>query len=382
MREHGRAKDLFDRVAREGEAAVEEFIQTRKSEELFLDFKRSSDNGSGQRLSQGDRNNLAKAISGFANSAGGIIVWGVDCSPDENGADVARMKVPIESPERFVSWLNGAVSGCTIPPHSGVMNTAIPVGDGAKGFVVTYVPESNRAPHQVVGKQQYYIRAGSDFVPTPHQVLAGLFGRRPQPYVYPMYTVAKIEIDAMHVKCGLGIALRNDGPGVAEDLFLTAMIRSFPGKTCSVAFDPPQLTHWDVIASYGRHVSVISKKYIRLPPDAQVQPLVVRATFAPPFEKAFRVVGQVGAASAPAFPFNLESSSEQVAAAYKESFERAAKGTLGEKERWELLPRFMGMERPEGHQWGTRRTDALDVRQGTPYPIDGETSSTARDSLG
>jgi hypothetical protein len=68
-------------------------------------------------LSNTDRNNLAKAISGFGNSAGGIVVWGVDCSRDSDGADVARLKVPIVDPQRFASWLNAAVSGCTIPPH-------------------------------------------------------------------------------------------------------------------------------------------------------------------------------------------------------------------------------------------------------------------------
>jgi hypothetical protein len=31
----GRAEDIFERISREGEAAIDEFILTRKSEELF-----------------------------------------------------------------------------------------------------------------------------------------------------------------------------------------------------------------------------------------------------------------------------------------------------------------------------------------------------------
>jgi hypothetical protein len=126
MKDFSRANDLYNLICTEGEAAIDEFIATRKAEELFLDFKRSSDNGAGVRLSQNDRDNLAKAISGFGNSAGGIVVWGVDCSQAPDGADVARMKVPIVDPHRFASWLNAAVSGCTIPPHNGVLNTPIP----------------------------------------------------------------------------------------------------------------------------------------------------------------------------------------------------------------------------------------------------------------
>ena len=85
-------EDIFERIIKGGENEIDEFIITRESEELFLDFKRSADDGDGQRLHQKDRENLAKAISGFGNSEGGVIVWGVDCSKTENSADVAHAK--------------------------------------------------------------------------------------------------------------------------------------------------------------------------------------------------------------------------------------------------------------------------------------------------
>jgi hypothetical protein len=53
-----RGTELFENVKNQGKKAIEEFIHTRKTEELFLDFKRSSDNGAGQRLNVNDRNNL------------------------------------------------------------------------------------------------------------------------------------------------------------------------------------------------------------------------------------------------------------------------------------------------------------------------------------
>ena len=77
-----RSKELFEKIKNEGKSAIEEFIFTHKAEELFLDFKRSADNGNKQRLHQNDRSNLAKAISGFGNSEGGVVIWGVDCSKD------------------------------------------------------------------------------------------------------------------------------------------------------------------------------------------------------------------------------------------------------------------------------------------------------------
>ncbi len=144
----GRAEDLFDRLRRRGETAIEELVAERETEELFLDFKRSSDDGRGTRLSNTDRNNLAKAISGFGNSEGGVVVWGVDCSRDIDGADVAKAKLPITNVKRYRSWLEGVVSGCTIPPHTGVEHDIIPTADG-DGYVLTCVPHSNSAPHHI-----------------------------------------------------------------------------------------------------------------------------------------------------------------------------------------------------------------------------------------
>jgi hypothetical protein len=137
----GRAEDLFERISKGGESVIDALIDDRQAEELFLDFKRSTDKGAGRRLHDTDRQNLAKAISGFGNSEGGVIVWGVDCRDNPRG-DVPVQKAPIEDPRRFVSWLEGAVSGCTVPPHPGVRHVGIEIGKAGTGFVATYVPKS------------------------------------------------------------------------------------------------------------------------------------------------------------------------------------------------------------------------------------------------
>ena len=65
-----RAHDLFSRLRLGAESAVDDLIADYQSENLWLDFKQSADQGGGTKLSQSDRENLAKAISGFANSDG------------------------------------------------------------------------------------------------------------------------------------------------------------------------------------------------------------------------------------------------------------------------------------------------------------------------
>jgi hypothetical protein len=83
----GRAEDIFQRIKVGGIDAIQTLIQDQANEELFLDFKGSSTNGEGANLDTKDRNILSKAVSGFGNSEGGVLLWGVDCPSDRKGAE-------------------------------------------------------------------------------------------------------------------------------------------------------------------------------------------------------------------------------------------------------------------------------------------------------
>lgn len=327
------AKDIFEKIIKDGEAAIDEFITTRKSEELFLDFKRSANNGSGTRLHQNDRENLAKAISGFGNSEGGVVIWGVDCSSDQDYADVAHTKFPIENVKRFVSWLEGVVSRCTIPPHVGVQHHCVITGGGDSGFVVTYIPKSGHAPHQVVGNLRYYIRAGSSFVPTPHAVLAGMFGRRPQPSVFHMFTILPAEPQDEMIEVQVGFLIKNMGPGIASDLFMNAMVISTPGVNCRLEFKASDPVNWTGYFSFGRHISMISKTHVRVPPEAHVEPFFMDLELAPPFTKELIIDGICGCGQSPSVKFRIENNSTSIQNLYDDFLKRNKEGLLTGKDK-------------------------------------------------
>jgi hypothetical protein len=178
-----RARDLFERIRADGMNAINALIADRVAEELFLDFKKSGDDGGNNALHPSDNKNLSKAISGFGNSSGGIIVWGVECAPRPDGADVAATLHPLHDAQAFRSRLESAVSRLSVPPHDGVENLAIvDPANAPRGHVVTLVPQSWRAPMraEAAGLRNYYMRAGSSFEVIPHDALAGLFGRHPR----------------------------------------------------------------------------------------------------------------------------------------------------------------------------------------------------------
>ena len=71
---------------------LERYRDERQEENLHLDFKTLS--GPGLSASD-DRHNFAKALSGFANSDGGIVVWGVDARKNADGIDCVTELKPV-----------------------------------------------------------------------------------------------------------------------------------------------------------------------------------------------------------------------------------------------------------------------------------------------
>jgi hypothetical protein len=298
-----RPLDLFDRLVKGGEPEVLSFIAQPVTEELFLDYKRSANDGSGTSLDNRDRTNLAKAISGFGNSEGGVILWGVDCRNDPVRGDVPTGPVRIQQPPRFKSWLEQATTGLTIPPHGGVRHHAIP-----EGFVVSLIPSGMHAPYQSVSDFSYYIRSGSNFARTPHAVLAGLFGRRPQPSIKHHYFVDSEPRFARSgaISTQIGLVLYNYGLGIAEDIFVNSSITSHPGRLCEIQFMPSEEQDvWRGNLVLEQKMQMISRAGVRLAPEAGLMPISLRILLQNPIERDFAFEGICGSTGAETWRFQF-----------------------------------------------------------------------------
>lgn len=334
-----RARELFEKLKNQGKFCIEEFILARKSEELFLDFKRSADSGNGERLNDNDRNNLAKAISGFSNSEGGVIVWGIDCSRDFDGSDVATAEYPIMNVKRFVSWLEGVISGCTIPPNTGVQNHPLEIDSEGNGFVLTYIPKSDHAPHQDISSKKYYIRAGSNFVPILHDVLAGMFGKRPQPNIKHNYMVYPIKVDGNRVRIHVGFHICNNGPGIAESLFASALPLSIGGSNCSFQF----FTQHKDFRRFESHncFSIIGGLDIRLPPGGWLEVAQMILDLIPRFTQQLKIEGTFGCSNAPPLKFIFKNSSKNILSCYDRIFTNHK--ALQDNKRTEIVNELLGI---------------------------------------
>lgn len=306
-----RAEDIFQKLIYFGEDAIDDFIVNLQTEELFLDFKQAVSAGkNGASLHRDDRKNLAKGISGFGNSEGGVIVWGVECSRDYEIGDVAKAKVKVKNVYRFLSWLENAISGCTIPSHNKVRNHIISADKNGDGFVATYIPKSDIAPLMTTVGNTIYIRSGSNNVPAPYSVIAGMFGRRPQPNLDLVIGDKAVEVldnadedmlypstidnpPEKYVRINFAIRGSNDSNVIARELYLSCSCLSKGGEYNKVRFS--NYNQMDSIPAIDGQLNLITKPELRLPPRGIIRFTNVSLILSPYVEEDFLMNGVIGA---------------------------------------------------------------------------------------
>lgn len=309
-----RAEDIFQKLIYFGEDAIDEFIINNQTEELFLDFKQAVSTGKNfNTLHRDDRKNLAKAISGFGNSEGGVVVWGVECARDTEVGDVAQAKVKVKNVHRFLSWLEGAISGCTIPSHNKVRNHIISADENGDGFIATYIPKSEITPLMTTTNSTIYIRSGSNNVPAPYAVIAGMFGKRPQPNIELEIKDTSLEVldnvdedmlypktidnpPEKYVKINFSIQAHNNSNAIARELYLSCTTETTGSEYNKIRFS--NYNQMDALTGIVGHTNLITRPELRLPPRGRLRFTNVQIILSPYIEEDLLINGVIGAEGA------------------------------------------------------------------------------------
>lgn len=214
------ARDLFDQFVDQGLALIDRWVADGTREDLHLDFKRKA-HPFEVRLSDEDRRNYSKALSGFANSDSGIIVWGIG-APGSGTNE--RTKHPISQVRGFAEYLDSFLSRLVSPAISGAENYVV-FEDEAQdlGYVISYVPKSSNAPHraEAEGLKQYYMRYGESFKIAEHFELEYIFGKRNIPDIGVFWGVEVVHQDLddkgqRNYQCLLRLGVTNQGKAIAK----------------------------------------------------------------------------------------------------------------------------------------------------------------------
>lgn len=223
------ASILFEQIRSGGCDYVREIVARGEREQLILDFKRLSHPDGAVTVGKNDKENYAAALSGFANSAGGVIVWGVDARRSQPVTEV-----PIHAVSEFVKQLESLLPVAVTRSVEGVENISLPIR-GDEGFAATYIPESAAAPHRAeFHLKRYFRRVGDSFVPMEHYELEDMFGRRQRAVLQPTVTYHDRSIRRERHEYQLVVTVENLGRAMAThfrlDLEFPRVLLDQPGR--------------------------------------------------------------------------------------------------------------------------------------------------------
>jgi hypothetical protein len=153
-------------------ADIDRLIRDGVQEDLHLDYKESP------AIDRSKRNELAKDVSAFANSDGGILIYGVI---ESNNLPVSKDS-GVDHTAYSREWIEQVISSNITPKIDNIRIVPIPVSSSNSIYCVE-VPKSYRAPHQAPDKK-YYKRFNFQSVPmedyeindvrSRHQIVAPL----------------------------------------------------------------------------------------------------------------------------------------------------------------------------------------------------------------
>ncbi len=172
------AKELFEKIKLEKTRYINSIVKEGVLESYHLEFKTTQENDYLDRkdLYRSDFKNLAKGISAFGNSDGGVIIWGVSTITADMSArsDYAAGKYPIKGVYIFRYLIEKYSQFSTSPRHEALENEIIKEeNEKGAGYLITHIPRSKNRPLQVIYNKnyRYYIRDKNTSIPATNEVI-------------------------------------------------------------------------------------------------------------------------------------------------------------------------------------------------------------------
>jgi len=165
------------------------------------------------------RASIAKAVCGFANATGGVIVVGMSAKgTGGNSPDVVTGEKPVPDIDAVKSAVLDIILKQIDPGIKGVeVHTVRDRTKSKSGFVLIYVPEIDGPPQRSKADWKFYVRIASGTVPMEYFQIEDMFGRRPHPRLSLILREEGISVrqDRIPYRFFL-LGLKNEGRGIAR----------------------------------------------------------------------------------------------------------------------------------------------------------------------
>jgi hypothetical protein len=214
------ARKLFDSL--DAYSRLNGLIANGEAEHQHLECKSPSS----PHLNPGLRAQIGEAVSGFANSGGGVILWGMSTVRHAaSGLDVLNQIEPIGQVRRFAQQVELAIPSQALPVVEGVQQRVLrETTRDTKGVLVTYIPSTEGDPIQSLHDRMFYLRAGDEFVKMPYEVLKRMFAGAAGPVLHPVFDVRLVQ--EREGEWQIPIVLVNESSAVARDTQVSLTIEN------------------------------------------------------------------------------------------------------------------------------------------------------------
>lgn len=225
-------EDFVMRLRDEGEAFILSLIGSQE-ETLNIEFKSAADESifSEGRLTKHGRSVLAKEMSAFANTSGGVIIVGVRCRKNADDIDIADAAEPIPDLAKSTSSVAENLAQLTQFAVPGADSFSIPAaGSDERGYIAVVVPASDARPHRAESKEfkSYYLRSGSSAVEMPHRLVVDQARRIDRPKIELDCQIERVrseypdsdDDEVVHHHMIMQILLKNSGNATAKHISL------------------------------------------------------------------------------------------------------------------------------------------------------------------
>jgi hypothetical protein len=247
MADHSRARLFFNEVIENGQEAfalLESLINGGESaaENGWREYKEAGfigKTGNAEKEVSDVKRLWAENLSSFANTAGGILIWGIQT----NGKIPDKLSLAKNSVE-LANLLSRLTIDATDPYVAGVEVESVTVpSDPKAGFVVCYIPPSTSAPHQAQwGERTYFVRVQDSNLPCPQPLLRSMFYPRVRSRLEPVISMTACAKDGAY-RVSLQAKIANHGPATAEMALISVEARDLAQAT--IATD----VQWEEIAA-------------------------------------------------------------------------------------------------------------------------------------
>ena len=185
-------EEVIGKLESEGENFINRLRADSTEENLQLEFK-TKKSPAELELHKEDKQNLGKALSGFSNAEGGIVIWGVG-TKKENGIDKANQLRPISNIENSFEVFRNQCATSLQPENPDLKFLLVRCGDdNTKGYIAVAVPKGRTRPYmsKAPDHSKYFRRTPNGFDPLQHYEVVDMMRAEVDADIVLNWTVTK-----------------------------------------------------------------------------------------------------------------------------------------------------------------------------------------------